>query len=646
MRWSTGVSIWFLGMVLWAGPLAAKTHVMSRGADPWAVPAWEDVFDEGPFDLPAGTTRDTPPDEALRLGWRALHALDDREAERAFRLVITQDEESAMAYLGLALANESLPGRALAFANRAVAKSTRASETDRRLIHAFAAIAPKRDALRRRGEADWAREVRAAWSSAAPPVKYDMAALLVRGLIRAGFTGEARLRLRELLTDFPDHPARAYALLLAIRPADAITALKDLPASPGAYRAAGAMLERLGRPVEAAGWYAAAAALAGTRHPADMEDWRLVEEMKTAEVAALAAAGRAEFPDVVPVSVRVDAWLRLQAWDRLGAQPDIPAKAPIRDRFALAHARALAAFVQGRPADAYAWLSEVQQLLAKVRSGAAGVPPTEVPVFEDMESELQMYNLLGRGAADEARGRFASLRHIPPARAARLALALELPLEALRYARAAVKATPHGQPERELLATVAQATQQPLSEEEANRDQTPWQPIPAPPAGTPTAPVAPAGQLPEWTLTDADGTPRSLSEVQGGQPTVFLFFLGHECRHCMDQLRTFDPMAARFTKAGARLVAVSIDDPTGVAKTFASLESEPVRRPFTFPVLADHERRAFTAWGVIDEFYDDAIHGVFVVDAAGRLRWRHLGVEPYMMVADVLAAVEELGAVP
>ena len=42
----------------------------------------------------------------------------------------------------------------------------------------------------------------------------------------------------------------------------------------------------------------------------------------------------------------------------------------------------------------------------------------------------------------------------------------------------------------------------------------------------------------------------------------------------------------------------------------------------------------------------DAIHGVFVLDGAGRLRWRHLGVEPYMEVADVLAAVEELGVAP
>jgi peroxiredoxin len=114
----------------------------------------------------------------------------------------------------------------------------------------------------------------------------------------------------------------------------------------------------------------------------------------------------------------------------------------------------------------------------------------------------------------------------------------------------------------------------------------------------------------------------------------------------MAQLRTFDPMTARFTKAGARIVAISADAPDGVAQTFASLESEPVRRPFAFSVLADPDRRAFAPWGVMDEFSESAIHGVFILDGSGSLRWRHLGVEPFMMVADVLAAVEELGALP
>jgi len=632
--------------VLAAWPLAAKTHVMSRRADPGAVPAWEEVFNEGPFDLPAGATRASTAGEAMRLGWAALHQLDDREAERAFRLAITRDEEAALGYLGLALANDALPGRALAFARRAAAKSGVVAEPERRLITAFAAVCGVPGPARRAAEMAWVRDLREVWvAEPAGPARDDWAALLVRGLARAGLLTEARLRLRDLRAAAPEHPAGAYALWLASHPEDAAAALASAPATPGARRAAGAMLERLGRPAEAAAWFAAAGALASARHPADMEDWRFFEEMRVAEVAALAAAGRADLPDEAPLAARVEAWLRMEAWDRLAAVPDLPERAPLADRAALAHARALAAFVQGRLPAAHVRLAELQQLLARARSGAGGAAPEELPVLEGLEAELQLYNLLARGEAGEARARFASLSTLSSLRAARLALALDLPREAMMHARAAAQMRPQARPEQDLLATVARATSQRLPRSEDGTDPPAWPRLPPPPP--PTAPAAAAaapGTLPAWSLRDAQGTARSLADIQDGRPVVLLFFLGRECRHCMNQLRTFDPMAARFEKAGARLVAISVDRPEGVARTFASLEMEPAVRPFAFPILADPEREAFGSWGVMDEFYGDAIHGVFVLDAGGRLRWRHLGVEPYMMAADVLAAVEELGA--
>ena len=112
----------------------------------------------------------------------------------------------------------------------------------------------------------------------------------------------------------------------------------------------------------------------------------------------------------------------------------------------------------------------------------------------------------------------------------------------------------------------------------------------------------------------------------------------------MDQLRTVEPMAARFEQAGARLIAISADGPDGVTQTWASLETDPVRRQFSFPVFAGAGLEAFRQWGVMDAFYGQAIHGVFVLDAGRRLRWRHLGVEPFTDVSDVLAAVYGLAA--
>jgi len=639
-------TVWSILFVvsLVSAPLAAKTHVMGRGADPWTVPAWETVFDDGPFDLPEGGTRESTVEEALALGWNALHALDDREAERAFRLAVTRDGAAAEGYFGLALANDARPGRALAFADRALGGSTGLSAAWQPVVREFAALCGARGPARRAAESRWARTVREAWRAApAGESRQVFTALLVRSLLRAGLRAEARLRLRELLAEVPDHPARAYALWFTVDPEEAVAALRSLPATPGARRAAGAMLERLGRPADAAGWYAAAAALAAARHPSDMEDWRLVEDMRTAGVAALAAAGRADFPDEVPVSTRVEAWLRLEAWDRLAAQPDLSAKAPLREKLALAHARSLAGFVQGRLPEAQAWLTEVGQLVERARRGEAGVTVAERTMIEALELELQLHDQIARGQPEEARARFAQLPHLPPARAARLALALDLPLEAMRNARQAVQARPQAGPERELLVRVAEATQQRLLPEDEAAAPLIWPPLPPPP---PSPPTAGPGTLPAWSLEDATGTARPLAEIQDGRPVVVLFFLGHECAHCMEQLRAFDPMVPRFAEAGARLVAVSVDGPDGVARTWASRESDPVPRPFGFPVLADAGRRAFASWGVIDQFQGDAIHGVFVLDGAGRLRWRHLGVEPYMAVADVLAAVEALETAP
>jgi peroxiredoxin len=372
-----------------------------------------------------------------------------------------------------------------------------------------------------------------------------------------------------------------------------------------------------------------------------MEDWRFVEEMRTAAVSARTAAGLADFPDDVPVSDRINGWLRLEAWDRLAAVPRLPETSSLTDRMTVGHARALAAIMSGRADDAEAELAELVALMAEARApGAGGMTAAEVAAAAELVTEVQLHQLAARGETEAARGQFASLRHLPPGRLARLALRLDLPLEAIRNARMASQMRPNAQPEKRLLLAVTTATEQrlPPEDEVAAMD---WPPVPAPAA---PPPAADSGQMPSWSVLDAAGTPRTLEEIQDGRPAVILFFLGHECRHCMDQLRTFEPMAARFEQAGARLIAISADGPDGVNQTWASLETDPVRRRFSFPVFAGAGLEAFRQWGVMDAFYGQAIHGVFVLDAGRRLRWRHLGVEPFTDVSDVLAAVYGLAA--
>lgn len=615
---------------------SAKVHVMSRGGKEGGVPNWENIFDEGPFDLPQGLAREASAEEACARGFAALHQLDDREAERAFRLAIVNDESMTLAYLGLALANDAAPGRALAFATRAVQKRATGQPADQRMAESFAIVCATSGGDRPLRIREWTAllgELAGAETDAVR--KANLMALQVRWLLSNNVRLEAETVLRELLALAPGHPAQAYRLWVADGEESVAEALAHCPATPGARRAAGELLQKLGRYEEAAGWFLAAAALAAERHPADMEDWRLVEEARLAATGMMAAAGKADFPEDAPLSVKLEGWLRLEQWDRIKALPDLPAKASLTDQAALAASRALAAFAQGKAEAAWPRLAELQQLQAKARHPATALPAAGQKALFLWFEEAMVANLLARGEKAEALSRLRVLRETPPLRASRLALAAGDRAEALRLAQEAVRQFPRSVPENALLEKAKKAAG-------AVESGTAEPPLARDPRFAPPIPPGPvAGALPAWTLAEASGAAHTAT-ASASQPTVYLFFLGHECRHCMNQLRTFAPRHAQFEKAGIRLIAVSTDGPEGVAQTFASTEAEAAQRPFPFAILADPAQQAFQAWGVIDQFYGDPIHGVFILDAAGRLRWRHLGVEPYMDVDEVLSAAAEL----
>ncbi|WP_172683320.1 hypothetical protein [Verrucomicrobium spinosum] len=95
----------------------------------------EQAFRNGPFDLPvipdpgpraaflpwAMTGVSAEVKARLVEGVRHLHALDDTAAERCFRDAARLDAKCAAAWLGLAIANEKLPSRALYFLDQGTA---------------------------------------------------------------------------------------------------------------------------------------------------------------------------------------------------------------------------------------------------------------------------------------------------------------------------------------------------------------------------------------------------------------------------------------------------------------------------------------------------------------------------------------------
>ncbi|MCC7375491.1 MAG: redoxin domain-containing protein [Verrucomicrobiales bacterium] len=130
---------------------------------------------------------------------------------------------------------------------------------------------------------------------------------------------------------------------------------------------------------------------------------------------------------------------------------------------------------------------------------------------------------------------------------------------------------------------------------------------------------------PGWNLVDAQGKESPMSELRG-RPFVALFYLGRGCPHCLEQLNRFAPAFDAYQKAGIAVVAISTDAVEGVRRTL----QRGSQNAFPFPLLANPDLSAFKSWRAYDDFEAVPLHGTFLVDAKGRIRWQDIGPEPFM----------------
>ena len=136
-----------------------------------------------------------------------------------------------------------------------------------------------------------------------------------------------------------------------------------------------------------------------------------------------------------------------------------------------------------------------------------------------------------------------------------------------------------------------------------------------------------APKAPAFEVRAEDGGACSLADFEG-KPVVLLYYLGHSCSHCVEQLNAFTPLTEKFREAGIELLAISSEPHEELSKAHELCESEEKR--FPFPLCSDPDATAFKAYGAFDDFENMALHGVFLVDGEGRLRWMDVGPDPYM----------------
>jgi peroxiredoxin Q/BCP len=129
--------------------------------------------------------------------------------------------------------------------------------------------------------------------------------------------------------------------------------------------------------------------------------------------------------------------------------------------------------------------------------------------------------------------------------------------------------------------------------------------------------LAPGDVAPDFTLTDDDGKPVSLSDYRGRKVVVY-FYPAAMTPGCTTQACDFRDSLDSLAAAGIAVLGISPDKPEKLAK-FRDRDS------LTFPLLSDPTRETLQAYGAFGEktMYGKKITGVlrstFVVDEDGRV---------------------------
>jgi peroxiredoxin len=149
-------------------------------------------------------------------------------------------------------------------------------------------------------------------------------------------------------------------------------------------------------------------------------------------------------------------------------------------------------------------------------------------------------------------------------------------------------------------------------------------------------------KAPAFTVQREDLTSLSLPDFHG-KPFLLVFYLGAGCSHCIEQLNALAPATKAFTEAGIEVVAVSTDTSEGLKKTFDQSKDG---TGYPFQVTSDHSLNAFRAFRSYDDFENIPLHGTFLIDANGLVRWQNISYQPFKDANWLLGETKRLLGVP
>lgn len=140
-----------------------------------------------------------------------------------------------------------------------------------------------------------------------------------------------------------------------------------------------------------------------------------------------------------------------------------------------------------------------------------------------------------------------------------------------------------------------------------------------------------------FELADTEGRIRRLSDY-AGKNVVVLFYLGGKCAHCMQQLQAFGKEIEALRKLNTELIAISTDSP---AETLMLKQNADAIK-FPMPLLSSPGLEVFKSYRVYDDFEKQAMHGTFLIDSRGKVRYQKISPDPFLDVEFIKTEAERV----
>jgi len=133
--------------------------------------------------------------------------------------------------------------------------------------------------------------------------------------------------------------------------------------------------------------------------------------------------------------------------------------------------------------------------------------------------------------------------------------------------------------------------------------------------------LAVGDKAPDFTLTNQDRTPVTLSDELKKGPVVLAFFPAAFSGTCTKEMCTFRDSMSELNRISASVLGVSTD-------TFFALKAWADAERLAFPLLSDYNKTVITQYGVVNPdmigLKNIAQRATFVIDRSGTIRHREV----------------------